>query len=276
MDSTELSRAARLAAAPFPIFQPRAPWWGGDLQTLRNFFVGSRARLAAYAGSRLLLPVGDGSGDRLAAALSLPPAFTRHPLALLVHGLTGSEQSFYMHNTAAHLLGLGFPVLRLNLRGAGASRPFCRLQYHAGRSEDLAAALAALPPALTAAGVVAIGYSLGANMLLKFLGERGGGAPLKAAAAVSAPLDLAACSRQMLRRRNLPYQRYLLRAMQQEALGEGAELSAPERTAVVEARTIWEFDHASPRRATALPVPRSITSATPRSVFSTASAYRRW
>ena len=42
-----------------------------------------------------------------------------------------------MQASARHLLERGHPVLRLNLRGAGPSRPRCRLQYHAGRTEDL-------------------------------------------------------------------------------------------------------------------------------------------
>ncbi len=163
---------ARLSVADLPPFRPRAPWWGGDLQTLSSYFR-RRARLDAYAHERLVLPLGDGSGDRIAATLTHPPAATGRPLAVLIHGLGGSENSFYMCNSAAHLLALGYPVLRLNLRGAGPSRPLCRFQYHGGRTGDFAAALAALPEAVTASGVIAIGYSLGGNMLLKFLGERG-------------------------------------------------------------------------------------------------------
>jgi hypothetical protein len=243
MDSLGLNGRPAVAAADFPLFRARAPWWGADLQTLRNFLMRRRPRL--QPPERLCLPMRDGSGDRLVGSLDRPagPAAAARPLVVLVHGLSGSEDSPYMLNTSAHLLALGFPVLRLNLRGAGPSRPFCRLQYHAGRSEDLADALRALPGDLTAAGVVAIGYSLGANMLLKFLGERGGEAPLTAAIAVSAPLDLAATARRMMRRRNMLYQRYLLRHMRAESLAPGAEVSAAERAAIREARSIWEFDH---------------------------------
>ncbi len=165
------------------------------------------------------------------------------PLVVLVHGLTGCEESFYVLNTAAHLLALGYAVLRLNLRGAGPSRPFCRFQYHAGRSEDFAAALAALPPGLAVHGVVAVGYSLGASMLLKYLGEQGGAAAVKAAVSVSAPLDLAEASRHLMRRRNALYQNYLLVQMKREATAPGAALSAGERAAIAAARSIWEFDH---------------------------------
>src|SRR5690348_1565707 len=205
MDSLALDRLPGLSAADFPPFLARAPWWGGDLQTLRNYLVRQLAPLPA--AERLHLPMRDGSGDRLVASLHRPVAAgTRRPLVVLIHGLTGSEQSHYMVKTAAHLLRLGFTVLRLNLRGAGASRPSCRFQYYAGRSEDFADALAALPGALTQGGVVAVGYSLGANMLLKYLGERGSEAPLQGAIAVSAPLDLAGTSRRLMWRRNGLYQ----------------------------------------------------------------------
>jgi predicted alpha/beta-fold hydrolase len=243
MDSLQLIRAQPLAFNDFPPFTPRAPWWGGDLQTLRNYLIGRRARLADYVGTRLQLPMNDGSGDRLIGSLSLPAVSARpRPLAILVHGLSGCEESFYILKSALHLLGRGFPVLRLNLRGAGPSRPYCRLQYHAGRSEDFAAVLKALPRSLVTAGMVAMGFSLGANMLLKYLGERGGEAPLKAAVAVSAPLDLAATSRRMMRRRNAVYQGYLLRDMRRESVLPGAELTAAEREAIRGARSIWEFD----------------------------------
>ncbi len=245
MDTIELSRAVAAPPAPvFPPFAARAPWWGGDLQTLRNFLIRRGGSLERYPAERLRLPPGDGSGDVLLAVLNRPlAAAAPRPLVLLLHGLTGCEESFYVRNTAAHLLALGYAVLRLNLRGAGPSRPYCRFQYHAGRSEDLAAALAALPSPLGEAGIVAIGYSLGANMLLKYLGEHGGRAAVKAAVSISAPLDLAEASRRLMRRRNALYQSYLLRQMKREATAPGAELSAGERAAIAAARSIGGFDH---------------------------------
>jgi predicted alpha/beta-fold hydrolase len=244
MDTAGLSERRALADLGFAPFAPRAPWWGGDLQTLRNFLVRRRAPIERYPHERLILPLNDGSGDRLIGALGHPLADgPARPLVVLVHGLAGCATSFYMLKTAAHLLGLGYPVLRLNLRGAGPSRRFCRLQYHAGRSEDLGGALAAFPAELTAHGIAAVGYSLGANMLLKFLGERGRAARLGAAVSVSAPLDLVVTARSMMRRRNAIYQAYLLRAMKEESLGPGAEVTAEERRAVRAARSIWAFDH---------------------------------
>lgn len=231
-----------------PPFRPRLPWWGPDLQTIRSVVVKSRA-LDGQAGERLYFPFADRSGDRLAAILNRPLAATIRPLVVLVHGLTGLEDSFYMQESAGHLLSRGFPVLRLNLRGAGRSRPHCRTQYHAGSSDDLAHVFASLPAALMTHGVVAVGYSLGANLVLKYLGEQGSAAKVDAAAVVSAPLDLAATSRRLGRFRNAAYQGYLLRYMKGEAIAPGADLSASERRAVLGARSVWEFDdvYSAPR-----------------------------
>ena len=223
-----------------PAFRPRRPWWGPDLQTLRNVFVGPSANAPLADGVRVELPVSD--GDTLVGTLQQPEPATERPLAVLIHGLSGSEDSAYMIASAAALLAHGYPVLRLNLRGAGPSRPLCRLQYHAGRSPDLRDALRALDPALLANGSVLVGYSLGANMLLKFLAESGAAFPVRAACAVSAPIDLAAASQRFLHPRNLLYHRALLKAMKREALEEGSAISADERAAVGSVTSILEFD----------------------------------
>ncbi len=233
-------------AAPdgaYPPFVVRAPWWGGDLQTMRNFLRGGRHTPAAARDERLELPADDVTGDRLVATLSWPTQRrVGAPAALLIHGLSGSESSVYMLATARALLAAGLPVVRLNLRGAGASRRLCREGYHAGRTDDLSAALAALPAAVAASGFLAVGYSLGGNLLLKYLGEQGAAAPFVAAVTVSAPLDLAAIARRIGAWRNTIYHRWLLRRLVRENLAPAAVLSAAERSAALGARTLYELD----------------------------------
>jgi len=208
-------------------FKQRFPWWGGDLQTMANRFHPSAADLAPHASERLSFPLSDGTGDTLLAMLDRPAApKARWPLAIVIHGLTGAEDSAYVLSMARHLLDRGHPVLRLNLRGAGPSRPVCGGHYYAGRSQDLRALLELLPSDLTRDGIVAVGYSLGAAMLLKYLGEEGSRTPLAAAASVSAPIDLAATCQCMMRSRNWLYHGYLLGQMKREATGPGAVLSA--------------------------------------------------
>jgi predicted alpha/beta-fold hydrolase len=242
--------AAVLAPEDFPPFRPRPPWLGPDLQTVRNYLRRPVSDLSAFAAERLDFPMAD--GDRLLGELNVPDDPQTKPLIVLVHGLTGCATGTYMLVSARHLLGQGYPVLRLNLRGAGPTRALCRGQYHAGRTEDFRAVLAALPEALTARGIVAVGYSLGANMLLKYLGEQGAHGPVRAAAAISAPIDLAAASRCIRRPRNRLYHGWLVRRMQEEALaGEG--LDDTEREAVRAVRSCTTSTTASWHRATPLP-----------------------
>ncbi|NNG03647.1 MAG: alpha/beta fold hydrolase [Inquilinus sp.] len=184
----------------------------------------------------------DGTGDRLAAAFHRPTAPSGKPLAILIHGLTGCEDSTYMLASARHLLTLGHPVLRLNLRGAGPSRPLCREQYHAGRSEDLRAALAALDPGLCANGIVLVGYSLGANMMLKYLGEEGPAAPAVAAVAVSAPIDLKATQRRVMAPRNALYHRHILGRMKADILAAGEAVEPALRERATAAESVYAFD----------------------------------
>jgi len=233
----------------YPSYRSRAPWWGGDLQTLRNSLRGSSAAEAALARvpqERLWLDLADGTGDQLAALLQRPESASGAlPLAVLVHGLGGDETGVYMQVSAAHLLALGHAVVRLDLRGAGPSRDRCRFHYHAGRSEDLRAALRALVadrPELVRHGIALIGYSLGGNMVLKFAGEGEDELPVRAVVSVSAPVDLAAASRRFLAPRNRFYHWHMLRRLKSEAIAPGAETTASEREAILGAKTLYEFD----------------------------------
>ena len=227
-----------VSAAALPSFRERAPWFGGDLQTLRNIIIGGPAELAG--GERLLLAMPD--GDRLAARLDRPAVATDVPLIVLAHGLAGSESSLHGIATARYLVGQGWPVLRLNLRGSAPSRPTSGGRYHAGKTDDLAAALRGLSADLLRHGLVLIGNSLGGNLVLKFIGEGGHGVPVRAAVAVSTPIDLAATCARMMAPRNFAYHRYMLDQMKREALAPGAALTTAERAAIAGARNVYEFD----------------------------------
>jgi predicted alpha/beta-fold hydrolase len=211
----------------FPEYRSRWPWLGADLQTLRNTLAPPRVPARAPA-ERLELALPD--GDVLLGLLQRPAGPGRRPLAVLLHGLGGCEDSVYLQRSAAHLLAAGHPVLRLNLRGAGPSSGRCRQRYHAGRSEDLRAALVQLSPDWGEQGIVGVGFSLGGNLLLKGLGEWGSEAPLRAAVAVSAPLDLAASCARIMAPRNAVYHRYLLRKLLRQC---------PDAPRV---RSLYEFD----------------------------------
>ncbi len=213
-----------------PRFVPRFPWVGGDLQTLRNFLRPPGDVLAPWPGERLSFAMKDGTDDELLGMLHRPTEDLGKPLVLLLHGLTGCEDSSYVRVTGRELLRAGYPILRLNWRGAGPSLGKTRSFYHAGRSDDLLAGLGSMGSDLARNGLAAIGYSMGGNVLLKYLAERGGLAHLRAAVAVSPPIDLRAAQLRIAHRRNRRYQEYLLARMRVE------------RPADPEVSTIFDFD----------------------------------
>jgi predicted alpha/beta-fold hydrolase len=226
-----------------PPFRPRFPWWGPDLQTIAILLQPAMSDMSPHTSERVLFPMADRSGDILLGMLD-KPAQTREgrPLVILVHGMTGCEDSVYMLSAARHLLGCGYTVLRLNVRGAGPSRPYCGELYHVGRTADFRRVLEQIPYELKRNGVVAIGYSLGGAMLLKYLGEEGSFSPLRAAASICAPIDLLRTGQQMLRPRNWVYHSYILNGLKSETLADGARLSDQEREIVRAARTVFDYD----------------------------------
>lgn len=227
----------------FPRFLERPPWWGGDLQTLRNHLCRPSPSLERYAAERVEFSMRDGSGDVLVGTLNRPAEdVARRPLVILIHGLTGCEDSRYMLTSARYLLDRGHPVLRLNLRGAGSSRPHCRLQYHAGRSEDLRDVLGHLDGRLAAGGIVVVGYSLGGNLLLKYLGEQGRRAPLLGAVSISAPIDLKAAQQRFMARRNRRYHDHILARMKEGIAAPVSALNDEELKGLAGIASVYEFD----------------------------------
>jgi hypothetical protein len=222
--------------------RPRPPWFGGTLQTARALRWPVPARLPA--GHRLWLPLPD--GDALAATLHLPDGARplARPLAVLVHGLTGSEDDPGLRESAAGLLRRGFPALRINLRGSAKGRPRSTSHYHLGRSADLGAALSALPEALTGNGVVVAGWSLGGALVLLLLAreqERRGAPPILAGAAVCPPLQPELAHEAI--DANALFGRALLAAYRQEVLAVPArDLDEDLRQAAGRATSLHEFE----------------------------------
>jgi len=141
-------------------------------------------------------------------------------VAVLTHGLEGSADRSYMRGMARVLVRRGWDVCAWNLRGC-SGEPNRRVPtYHSGKTEDLATVVGhVLPKGYDVMGLV--GFSLGGNMTLKYLGERGRGeaggvdARIRRAAVFSVPVDLGASARQISSATNWHYSRYFLRSLRE-------------------------------------------------------------
>jgi predicted alpha/beta-fold hydrolase len=120
-----------------------------------------------------------------------------------------------MVRCSAKLRARGVRVFRMDLRGCGAGFALARHPIHAGRSEDAAAALSFVIEQCPDSPVHVVGFSMGANIVLKFAGEVGDQAPANLASvmAVSPPIDLIECSRNIQRGWNRLYDRRFVRGL---------------------------------------------------------------
>lgn len=226
----------------FPAFRQHPLVPGGHLQTIACVLLPTR-RLP-YGATRRIVNLPD--GDQVVLHDDCPAGWRPGDrVALLIHGLSGSHRSGYMQRTAARMTARGVRALRLDLRGCGAGLALARWPYHSGRSEDAAAAIEYIAQLCPGSPVTLIGYSLGANVSLKLVGELGerpcGG--LDSCIAVCPPIDLACCARNIDRPSNYAYNRYFVRALTRSvALRHGLRSDVPQLPAGRRPRTLPEFD----------------------------------
>jgi predicted alpha/beta-fold hydrolase len=116
-------------------------------------------------------------------------------LAILSHGLEGSSAQGYIRGLASALELAGWDVLAWNFRGCSGEPNRLPRFYHSGETGDLRAMITRA--AVDYERVALIGFSLGGNVTLKYLGEAPPHPAVNAAAVVSVPIDLAACARRL-------------------------------------------------------------------------------
>ena len=189
-------------------------WWipGGHLQTLWGKLF-RRQTPAATLLQRWDTPDGDFlEVHRLAAA---PGA----PRVLLLHGLEGTVRSHYAQALLNEAARRGWGADLLIFRSCGSEPNLTRRFYHSGETSDVGFVLDKILDEFPTSPLALVGVSLGGNVLLKFLGERGPNLPsqLTAAAAVSVPFDLSRSSRRINRGFSRFYQRFFLNSLRRKA-----------------------------------------------------------
>lgn len=201
----------RPAATP-----PFAPAWltrGGHVQTLLGFY--HRRRLNWELPTEDLIVESEPGIRVLARATWQPGARASSPAVVLLHGMGGFDHSSYMLSMGLHAYAAGYHVIRMNMRGAGASFEICPRLYHAGLEGDLVAVARRVAADVPRVGL--FGASLGANHVLLALGRSRSLLPseVKAGVAVSPPLDLLRCSDALHLGHNRFYVSYFLEKLKE-------------------------------------------------------------
>lgn len=165
-------------------------------------------------------------------------------IVALFHGLAGCVDSPYIQGVFATLRARGFQPFLMHWRGCSGEPNRLARAYHSGASDDIEWFINFLANRFENANIYAIGYSLGGNALLKYLGEQGNKSPLKGAMAVSPPLVLSEGANQLDTGFAKIYQRYLLNLMRKQH--EKKRLRYPNLNldeAHKGLNTFWKFDN---------------------------------
>jgi predicted alpha/beta-fold hydrolase len=229
-------------AASLPTFRPHPLLRSGHAQTLAAGYWPHA--LPPYRAVQRL--VGLDNGDQLVLHDDCPEEWrTGDRTVLLVHGLAGCHGSTYMRRIAHKLNRRTVRTFRMDLRGCGAGVGLARLPYHSGRSADCAAALEAIGAICPGSPCAIVGFSLGANIVLKLLGECGAAPPagLDRGMAVSPPVDLVSCSLHLRRPQSRLYDRHFVSLLMARIAQRRRLLpEAPAPALARRPRTLYELD----------------------------------
>ena len=163
----------------------------------------------------------------------------------MLHGLEGTIRSHYLRGLLSLAQQRGWWADALIFRTCNGETTRARRLYHSGETSDLDGVVRRLVRAHAGQPLAVVGFSLGGNVLLKWLGEQGQSVPVevKAAAAVSVPFDLERGSRFIERGFARVYTRHFLRTLRAKARMKLArDPGLFDASALERARTLFEFD----------------------------------
>jgi predicted alpha/beta-fold hydrolase len=250
------NRLRGLETAMLDEFRP--PWWlrNRHLQT----FLGARDDTDTVGVGTLVhrVPTVDGEAFALHEdSLAESGTEVNRPAILLMHGLAGNHRSGYLVRIVQVLVQAGVRVFRIDMRGCGVGESWAYKPPHAGLTSDVHDALKFIAERCGPSKMALAGFSLGGNLVLKFLGELGQGQygslqqqlGLQYAIAISPPIDLSLAADRMEQGTGRFYTAYFMRLLQQQLqrkleLWEVWREQAARLGQGVGLRTIRDFDDA--------------------------------
>ncbi|KAI3592494.1 Hydrolase, alpha/beta fold family [Cupriavidus sp. U2] len=224
----------------------QTPWWlrGGHAQTILPARF-TRHRRIAFRRERWATP----DGDFIDLDWTTHPTVPGAPLVVMFHGLEGDSSSHYAQTLMTALQDRGWQGVIPHFRGCSGELNQAPRFYHSGDSAEIRWVLHRLRDQQQAAGsgrpMLAVGISLGGNALLRFLGEDGSEAGfLRGAAAISAPLDLAAGGAALSSGFNMLYTRMFLQTLKRKSLAKLDQFPGLfDREAMLRSRDLYAFDN---------------------------------
>jgi predicted alpha/beta-fold hydrolase len=225
---------------PQPDYRPPLHFRNGHVQTIYPTLF---RPLPQTSPERQRLQTPD--GDFLDIDYHLSTAGRHGRLAVVSHGLEGNARKKYPLGMARHLTRCGWDVICLNFRGCSGEPNRLPRFYHSGVTDDLHTVLRY---GLGQGGyhtAALIGFSMGGNQTLKYLGENPAMVPaeVKGAVVFSVPCDLAGSAERLGRFGNRLYMSYFMRGLREKIHRKAAMFPGLLDTDGLEAmRTFFPFD----------------------------------
>ena len=218
-------------------FEPGLLWWNRHIQTIVPNVFFPKPKLALRR-ERLEMVDGDFIDVEWTTG-------TSGPIVVVLHGLEGSIRSRYACNIMRRIHEAGWRGALPYFRGCSGEPNRLSIGYHSGFTQDLEYFSSLLKQREPATPLAAVGYSLGGNVLLKWLGESPNAWRLTTGVAVSVPFDLAVCSAAIEKGFSRVYMWELMGRMRRNAKRKFSRIASPVPLPDIDSlRTFRQFDDA--------------------------------
>ena len=164
-------------------------------------------------------------------------------VAFLLHGLEGNSSSQYIKGAADIFFQNDWDVAIINHRSCSGEMNRQRRMYHSGVTDDPHTAIQHLKKDYDE--IIMVGFSLGGNMTLKYLGEQSGQTDpaIKCAVGVSVPIDLHSCSLRIISPSNFIYDKRFLRSLRRKVHLKHKQFPDTFDPALLKhVKNLWDFD----------------------------------
>jgi predicted alpha/beta-fold hydrolase len=163
-------------------------------------------------------------------------------VVLILHGLEGDINSHYINGIIFQLEQAGYRPVLMHFRGCSGRVNRLARAYHSGETGDLSYIVEHINKVTGNYPYAAIGYSLGGNVLLKWLGETADNNPLKKAVAVSVPFRLHDAAKRLEQGISTIYREHLLLSLRKTYIEKFKILNSPLDVDIGQLKSFWDYD----------------------------------
>ena len=163
-------------------------------------------------------------------------------IVLFLHGLEGGLRSHYAGGLMRQLIKHGYRVCFMHFRGCSGEPNRLPISYHSGKTDDPQRVLEHIHLSQGKEIYAAVGVSLGGNVLLKWLGERGAKADVEKAAVISVPFQLDDAAKRMNLGLSRIYQHHLVTRLRESYRKKFDRIPSPLEVSLSDLDTFYKFD----------------------------------